>query len=421
MTPHRTPRAARGLSLIELMVTVLVGSLLILGLVEVFAASRLAYQLSQGLARTQENGRFAMDFLQRDLRMAGHLGCVNDQARFLPENDQGSRSALTTTFATAANLLANDYATGVNLPLRFDLAVQGYEANTSAPGNTVALTANPTVDTTTTAWTPNLPADMAAAMPNRVRGSDILVLRYFAPTGAQVTDFTPDSPTATITVDSTQWGRLTEGVTNPGIFGVADCMNAGVFNATTANANTGVITVTAGTAKKNQTTFAGLTSFVPGQAVVYRAESVAYYVGRNATTGQPSLYRVRFNLPLDAASGAVPTSTAEELVEGIESLQVRYAQDTRTAANERPTGNMATAVTASGVLPAADPATAWRRVGLVQVGLIARSPDPAAAQPRGNGAPAFSALQTTFTVPDDKRHRSVYEASVALRNRLFGN
>lgn len=415
-----TAHLQRGLSLIELMVTLLIGSLLVLGLVQVFSASRLAYQLSQGIARTQENGRFAMDFLQRDLRMAGHLGCVNDQSRFLPENDQGSRSALTTTFITQANLIANNYGAGVHPALRFDLQVQGYEAVGSAEGSTVAVTTVPTVDTSLTGWAPNLPAELAAAMPNRVRGSDILVLRYFAPIGAQVSTFTPNDPTATIEVNAAQWPRLTDGVTNPGLFGIADCMNAGVFNATTVNAASGTITVTsAASGNPNRSTFSGLSSFVPGQAVVYRAESVIYYVGRNATN-EPALYRVRFDLAPGSTS-SIPTSTSEELVEGIESLQLRYAQDTRTLATQRPTGNVATATTANLLLPAADQDTAWRRVGLVQVGLLARSPEPAAAPARAATTVALSTLQTRFNAPNDTRHRSIYEQSVALRNRLFGN
>ena len=47
------------------------------------AASRTASRLAEGNARAQENGRFAQEFLQRDIRMAGHFGCVNDQAHFV--------------------------------------------------------------------------------------------------------------------------------------------------------------------------------------------------------------------------------------------------------------------------------------------------------------------------------------------------
>ena len=70
-----------GLSLVELMIALLIGTILLIGVVQVFGASRTAYQLSEGMSRTQENARFALDYLQRDIRMAGHFGCVNDQAR----------------------------------------------------------------------------------------------------------------------------------------------------------------------------------------------------------------------------------------------------------------------------------------------------------------------------------------------------
>lgn len=430
VTMKRKPHIANGFTLIEIMIALAIGSVMVLGLVEVFAASRTAYQLSEGIARVQENSRFAMDYLQRDIRMVGHLGCVNDQARFLPENDSGTRSALASTFLSTADLNANNYGPAY-VPdfLRFDSQINGYEANASAPGNTVALTATPTLDTAASGWTPTLPATLDTALINRVAGSDILVLRYFMPTGAQVASFTPGAPdgssNAQIVVNAGQWSRLTDGVTNPGLFGIADCMNAAVFNATTLNKSTGTITVKGGASPTavNRSAMAGYQSFVPGQAMVYRAESVAYYVGKNVTSGQPSLYRVRFNLAPGAASSTAIT-TPEELVEGIESLQLRYGQDSRTLATQRPTGNVGSMTTANGVVPAADLDTAWRRVGMVQVGLVSRSPDSAAVAQRNTANAAvnkLSALQVVFTPPNDQRYRAVYEESVALRNRLFGN
>jgi len=104
-------RYSRGLSLIELMVAILLSSILVMGLVEVFSASRTAYQFSQGIARAQENSRFAMDFMLRDLRMVGHTGCVNDQAL---------------TMAGGGGI--NGHFGGASYPLRFDVSVQGYEA-----------------------------------------------------------------------------------------------------------------------------------------------------------------------------------------------------------------------------------------------------------------------------------------------------
>jgi type IV pilus assembly protein PilW len=422
MSIVRRTRPAAGLSLIEIMIALAISSVLVLGLVEVFAASRTAYQLSTGLARVQENGRFALDFLQRDLRMAGHLGCVNDQARFLPENVTPSRPALASTFLTNADQLAENYG-AAPAALRFDVGLEGYDAKiggagaATSTGTTITLATLPAEALSAAAWAPAIPAAVFGVMIKPVQNSDVVVLRYFAPTGAQMTTFFPGDP-ATINFEPTQAKRLTEGVANPGLFGITDCINAAVFEATTTNMTTGKMTVKLD-GVMNQSGLLGSQSFVQGQAIIYRAESVVYYVGINANNN-PALFRLRYTL-LPGAGGL--TSNNEELVEGIESLQLQYGQDSRTAATDRPTGNIGSSVIANAVLPAADPVTAWRRVGLVQIGLVARSPEPAAASQRdaGTGIAPLSALGVKVTPPDDSRYRTVYEDSIALRNRLFGN
>jgi type IV pilus assembly protein PilW len=418
----------RGVSLIELMIALAIGMLLVLGLVEVFSASRVAYQLSQGIARVQENGRFAMDYLQRDLRMVGHMGCVNDQARFLPENQSGTRLALASTFMADGDRLTKNYAGSapnvVPRFLRFDVGIEAYEAVGTGTGANVALPAAPVVQGDVNAWSPALPnvlqggANLNVDTANRVGNSDILVLRYFAPTGAQMKTFAPGDPTAVITVDSTQWDRLVEGVDSPALFGIADCMNAAVFEASATNKGAGTITVTKG--GLNKSAMAGLESFVKGQATVYRAETVVYYVGLN-DANVPALYRLRYQFTPGAGTA---TPRKEELVEGIESLQLQFGQDSRVDPSARPTGNIGPSNPANSLLvPTGDLANAWRRVGLVQVGLVARSVDSAAAAQRetGVGVTQLSALGVVMTPPADARYRSVYEESVALRNRLFGN
>lgn len=416
-------RGARGVSLIELMVALAIGSLLILGLVQVFAGSRTAYQLSAGLARTQENGRFAIDILQRDLRMAGHMGCVNDQARFLPANVTASRPALLSTFlsldeqfGTGSGPLTN-YAGAID-PLRFDRGIEAFNAVGSSSGDTLSLNATPTLATAATNWQPQMPArlyaDLTGGTVGRpIVGSDVVVLRYFMPTGTQVTSFVPGTTTA---IEIANPVPLLEGDTNPGLFGISDCMQAGVFNATTRNADGDMTVVASGL---NRSTFDTVPQFTIGQSMVYRAESVAYYVGLNQADN-PALYRLRYF----ATPGGALSTEKEELVEGIESMQLQFGQDSNTSTTGRPTGNIGTSVAAGSLLPAgaANYDHAWRRVGLVQVGLLARSPEPAAAQQRvGDDVPRLSVLGVVIAPPDDTLYRAVYEDTVALRNRLFGN
>lgn len=380
MSAHsRTARQA-GLSLVELMIALAIGTVLVFGLLQVFSASRAAYQTSEGLARVQENARFAMEFLQRDIRMAGHYGCVNDQAHKIDGYGQPVMQGL-----------------GAAAALDFSVSIEGHEAPDTAPGNSLTLGAS---------WSAPTGSGLPTLSPVPVGGSDILVLRYLAPLGVEVTGI-GGSNGEVLSFDSADAANLsTEGVT-PTLFGVADCRHVNVF---------------AGSASGGTVTGTGITSPLsvtygtePSGTMLHRAESLVYYVGNNPG-GEPALYRARAN-----NSGSY---TSEELVEGIESLQLLYGQDAQTvlSSTTRPMGNITVHGTAAQVRSAGsgDLHNAWLRVGLVRVGLLARSPERAAAA--GSVQP-IEVLGTAFTpaASGDGRYRASYESTIALRNRLFGN
>ena len=76
-SPGRQPLRGKqsGLSLIELMVALTIGAFLVLGVVTVFIANKSSADLEASLARLQENGRFALDLIADDLYQAQYLGC----------------------------------------------------------------------------------------------------------------------------------------------------------------------------------------------------------------------------------------------------------------------------------------------------------------------------------------------------------
>lgn len=373
----------KGVSLVELMVALAIGSILMLGLVQVFAASRAAYMTAEGMSRVQENARFAIDFLQRDIRMAGHFGCVNDQAHWVKNEGDPVRH-----FASITS--------GGGHPLDFSVSIEGHEAPNTGPTNALTLGA---------AWA--VPTGIPTLSPTPVGGSDLIVLRYFSPEGVPVDNITASGSGEAIAFSAGS-GRLTsDGVGTPTLFGVADCTHADVFPA--GLAGSAVTTLTS-------TGLAGRYTPQPtGQTMLYRANSIVYYVGLN-TVGEPALYRAR------AGSGG--TYTSEELVEGIESLQVLYGQDARPnlTATTPPIGNVTQHGTAAQVRTggASNLPNAWRRVGLVQVGVLARSPNPSAA-PGAAGAIRVLGTQFQPAATEDGRYRASYESTIALRNRLFGN
>jgi len=67
---------SRGLSLVELLIAMLLGLFLTSGIVSVYLGSKRNYSYEEQAARIQENGRYAMRLLQRELTMAGFFGGV---------------------------------------------------------------------------------------------------------------------------------------------------------------------------------------------------------------------------------------------------------------------------------------------------------------------------------------------------------
>lgn len=66
-----------GLSLVEIMVALVISVFLLGGIVQVYMGNKSAYRFSDASARIQENGRFALDAITTDVRLAGFFGCVN--------------------------------------------------------------------------------------------------------------------------------------------------------------------------------------------------------------------------------------------------------------------------------------------------------------------------------------------------------
>jgi type IV pilus assembly protein PilW len=66
----------RGSSLVELLVAMTISLLVLAGVVNSFLASREANRMNDELGFIQENARYALDMLSRDIRQAGDFGCT---------------------------------------------------------------------------------------------------------------------------------------------------------------------------------------------------------------------------------------------------------------------------------------------------------------------------------------------------------
>ena len=71
------PLKQSGLSLVEIMVALVISVFLLGGIIQVYMGNKASYRFSDASSRIQENGRFALDAITTDVRLAGFFGCVD--------------------------------------------------------------------------------------------------------------------------------------------------------------------------------------------------------------------------------------------------------------------------------------------------------------------------------------------------------
>src|SRR5438552_3576926 len=73
---------AKAFTLLEMMIALSMGLFLLIGIVDIFDATRQSYRYIQGLALIQENGQLASYILVRELSQAGYVGCRKMESNF---------------------------------------------------------------------------------------------------------------------------------------------------------------------------------------------------------------------------------------------------------------------------------------------------------------------------------------------------
>ncbi len=263
LLPAAPGRKQRGFTLVELMIALLLGLLLMGGVAQVFSSSSKTYRVHEGLSRIQENGRFAMEFLKRDIRMADFWGCANRVNKVTNNLDPLNG--------------------GTSWQYNFG---NGGLVGTDGGGNT----------------------------------PDSIILR--GAFGAGLTVQPPYGPQA-----SANLKVVTNNIINQGdILIVSDCESADVFQMTNPNNTTNPPVVhntgsgdTPGNYNATNPGCPGanahcLSKVYEGDAQIFRAQTIAYSIATGAS-GQPALFR---------DDGINP---AQELVDGVANLQILYGED----------------------------------------------------------------------------------------------
>jgi len=223
-------RRVRGLSLIEMMIAIVIGMLLTAGIITLFSNVSGTNKVQDGLARLQENGRFAMTTVDADLRMLAGQYCSNFSGNSTA-NANGATMSQRAPWTFTKDIAFPDMdalAYGAAAAISPRLFVQGYECSSG--------TCSPAVPS----GTGDIP-DQGTAVNQRVKGTDVLTIRYLTGSGWPVASTpVPDCGTTT-TGGSITIAPATgdDDVTSDALKFVAgdlvlytDCQNPSVFKAT---------------------------------------------------------------------------------------------------------------------------------------------------------------------------------------------
>jgi type IV pilus assembly protein PilW len=350
-------RRQRGLSLVEIMIGLVLGLFLSGVFIQVFLSGRQTYGLTDALARLQESGRFAVEMLARNTRMAGYLGC-------------GSGSAL------VANTLD-----GAGAWMFSDAPIHGYEGG---------------VDT--------LPDEFAADV--KANTDVVVVRRADVAKTYLVASHVPESATIHLTTNhDLKQGEIL-------VISNADCSQIGIFQMSNVNNNDTIAVVAHNTGNATSpgnctkalqgdsdcVTDAFVTAAYKDGSFLYRFGVEAYYI---SNTEPPTLSRRRLG-----RLGSNATTVAEELVEGIEDMQILYGENTNDSDGMR---SADTYVSAAAV-------TDWNNVVSVRLGLLVRTLEDN-LRPNAD-ADTYALAGSNITMDgSDKRIRRVFTSVIALRNR----
>jgi type IV pilus assembly protein PilW len=260
------------MGLVELMVWAVL-SVLIVGIIGfIYLNSKQITRGNDTISRLQENGRFALHLIDRDLRMAGFGGC------------DGLDVTPVSTLASAA------------YPYQFNVAIAGYHGDGSS-------------------WTPTLDASISALTPAPSASADVVTIRQIEGQGVQLTAAMAGS---TGSLQVAPGSTLATG----DILLVADCSAAAIFNATSFDAGSGVVGHATGgsTLPGNNTNDLG--HAFSTDATVYRLVTRTYYVGPSAR--KPGTNALWVNA-VPAYDGQLQP---EEMVEGVDSVALSFGEDT---------------------------------------------------------------------------------------------
>ena len=366
-TNNYVNKAQLGFSLVELMIAMVISSIVIGGVFSIFIKTKDSQRYSRAVSQVQESARFSLGYLKQDLRMIGYRGCISfdDPTVTVNVND----NEMPANFNAANNELIG-YEVVAN---SFDDPMYGNASNIKD-----------IIKVGTDAFNIGRMASLANAMAGNL-----------APNNANIE--IESSPDPKISQDD--------------IIFISDCISADIFKVTNSpSVNEGNRSIRlAHAANGNKTP--QLSKIYQLDAEISKYQSRLYFIGDTTRTNHQNQPIFALYQATNTYNAAVPTFLVEELIEGVENMQLLYGE---VLANNNVSYRTADAV------------TNMRQVISVQIGLLISSRDNVRQSSDGKTyqlpgqaiAPSAAGKSTSNSQHQrDNRLRRVVTSTIQIRNR----
>lgn len=369
-----------GVTLVELLVALVVGGIILTGVLRVVLDSKKNFVFEQEIGNLQENGRFIVDELNTEIRMADFFGC--------------SKSAVRTNTITDNSLPANWMFSSRGI---FGFSVTSSNASTLPSEFAGAL------------------VDTDVLIVNRASQVETLYIQNHNTSAKQI--FTAINPNSYFkqgdiaVVSSPDCENVAtfqiSNVSANAIFHGSYSNSPGVCSTALSMDNAGQNGYSCPTVSTNQ----GVAYAVLGQTggSISRLKSTAYFLKNSPLTGVPTLYRTQL-----VNSGGSVTIREEELLTGIEDFDVIYGVDTDSSKDgEADRYRRASNITAE-VGDASNGFVGWDRVVAVRATLILKT-----TRPVFNAEQAEIDLNDGYIYTDTRYMFQRIDTTATIRNRAL--
>ncbi|EXJ10344.1 PilW family protein [Nitrincola nitratireducens] len=319
------PTKARGFTLIELMISLAIGLIILSAVVYIFLSNSQTYRLNEAQSRVQENGRFALEYLTREVRQAG----FNPTIEFCGGVGENRGNPVNENFESAsADIVSSQMRFMVNWSRPDDAALIESVINPFKIDNSGVVVESKninTLNTVATALNPIAGSDvLEVTKPNSTRG-----LRWHGLTAHNSTSFTIDAPNIlndqlTNTNNAIDQGLLANSdLKNILIALDQDCTRGTVFSGEVSGGTVVFPTNSINDNSGNNSTRQMGFDYTGGRLVVAaeltstnQLSTVRYFIAQPVGAEVPSLYR-QFN-----------NGNPQALVEGVNTFTVNTFQGT---------------------------------------------------------------------------------------------